>query len=437
MAITDVEDALVDACNLLDQRRASIEDDVEPLYQPFLDECVGDRLDPAGNVALSALRATDASILSREVAQAILTPILFQYGQEIGSPAASRGDLRGVLYDVWRSRSLAPRTIKSRNITRGTPSYDGGNTGSGLITNLYVDRYGYPIEPGFVETTTLRCIRDGNTGAQRHAEVFQLDGETAAIDAINAWEGGSGLRSELTSHHAGSSGAGRSLLRNAAFSDYNASGDETTKFPGWTLSAAASFSQDATVFRGFPGSSENTSGGPTAASLEFEASGSAVQRLSVTGTRLDPDKPYFLRCMVQRLASATGTITLAFGAATAAVALSSLTNGVWTELAIAATANSWPDTGTEANMDIAITAGSLATGTALIGDVLFAPYQYVNGAWRFLRGGATAWLRDDLITIADTGGAPTGGIIQYWLQWAFPGYYWPATTGTPTVADPA
>lgn len=396
----------------------------------------GDYIASLGAQAVDAWRLALAGVVTREIAAAMLTPVMLEYGKFVGSPGAARGDVRRCLADVYRYWHANTRTVKSRNGTFGAASA-GSNTGDGTWSRLTVDENGYQLGAWTPEVKTARCVRDGNTGGRRHAEEWILYGKSASRDALAASSHGSGLQRTVYSRHAGD-GDGGSLLLNGAFSDYNASGSTTTKYPGWTITTSASnvAVQTSTVYRGFPGSDENTTGGPTARSVEITADDGITQRLTVKGTSLVPDVPYFLRVMLMRKSSATGTVTLAFGAQTATQALGSLTNNVWAELPLTIGTKCWPINAYESNLDIGISVASLATGTFYVGDIILSPWDYLDGTYYMLRGGATAWKQNDSHTFTDTGGAAADAKLQYWLQWAFPDFYLPSTTGTPTVADP-
>lgn len=396
----------------------------------------GDYIASLGAAANAMWRARLAGVMTRDIAAEMLTPVVLEYGKFVGSPGAWRGDVQRCLRDLYVYWHANTRTLKSRNFTHGAASAVGSPVGTGSISRLTVDENNYRLESCTPEVKTLKCIQDGSTGARRHEEVFELRGTTASIDTLASASHGSGLRRTVYSHHAGT-GPGGSLLRNCAFADYNSGGTTTTKFPGWTVTSSASnVTADSTVFRGFPGSSENTTGGPTPQSIKFTADDGITQKIADAGFSLDPSVPYFLRVMLYRQASATGTVTLSFGSQTVTQALGSLTNTTWTELAMTIGQKNWPKYVDEANLDIGISVASLATGTFLAGDILFAPFDAFDGTWWFVRGGATAWALDDAYTFTDTGGAAADAKLQYWLQWAFPSFYLPSTTGTPTVSDP-
>lgn len=395
----------------------------------------GDFINRGSSPSIGSFRGNLNGTVSRDMAAALLTPVVFEYAKLIGSPGAGV-DVARCLRDLYVYYVANTNTVKSRNITTVAGTFAGGNTGTGSLSRSAVDENNYAIESRFIELKTLKCVQDQNTGARKHAEVFNAYGIERGIDDLDVANHGSGASRTLTSHHAGS-GDGGSLLVNSSFSDYLSTGSVTTKFPGWTVTtAAANVTTSATYFRGFPGSAENTTGGPSDLSIQFTADDTISQKLTVSGTTLDPSRPYFLRAMLYRQSSATGTVTLAFGSQTVTVALSSLTNSTWTELLMTVGQKNWPKYVDEQNLDISIGVASLATSTFLVDDVLFAPYDQFDGTWWFLRGGATAWLLDDSWTGTDTGGAAADAKIQYWFQWAFPGFYWPSTTGTVTWSDP-
>lgn len=433
---SEIEASLIDLLDIVETVRAEIDTNVVSLYDHAQQALEGDHLVPRGATAIQAMRARHSACVDGDIHRLLWEAVLHEYGKFIDSPGTGR-DLARVRRDVYDYMHANSLTVKSRNITYATGSAGGSNVGNGSISRCTTDENGYKLEGCRVETKKLKCVASQVTGAQKHAEQFDLYGENSSIDWLDWVNHGSGRRRTIFSHHAGA-GDGGSLLRNCAFQDYLAGGSTTTMFPGWTLGDTADFDVDASiVYRGIPGSSENVTGGVTVRSLKFADNGTCSQKLADAGVDVDRYTPYFLRVMLRRQSSCDGTFTLRLGSKTATQDVSSLTNDTWTEVLIAVGQNNWPSQWEEDNADISLELASRTTGTLLAGDVLFAPFDYFDGTYWFIRGGSTAWLLDDTYSFADTGGAEADGIIQYsYGVRAFPGAYFPSTTGTETWADP-
>lgn len=421
--------------DVLEDDRASADGTIVGNLNTAQQAMEGDYVAVMGAASLATWRGVRSGALTRDAAAAMLTPVVHEYAKFIASPGAGRdlGRCLADLYVYWKENN---RTLKSRNISYASGSMGGSNAGNGSLSRLTVDENNYRLEGCYVEAKKLKCIKDAATGARRHAEKFDLYGVEGSIDSLDVVNHGSGDRVEVYSHHAGG-GDGGSLLRNSSFSEYNSAGTVTTKFPGWTIDTLGNVTTSANYFRGFPGSAENTTGGPSDLSMDITNNVVVYQRLTDAGITLDPALPYFLRVMLRRRSSATGTFTLRFGGQNVTQALSGLTNDVWTELLITVGQKNWPKYVDEQNLDISLELASYGgSGSLEVDDVLFAPFDMFDGTWWFLRGGSTPWLLDDSWSGTDTGGAAADAKLQYWLQWAFRGFYLPSTTGTPTVSDP-
>lgn len=366
-----------------------------------------------------------------------LSPILFEYGRLItsGNGYADVRTIKRALYEHFVANSL---TVKSRGITFDTTATLGaGNIGNGAVERLTVDENGFPLESCHVETKTWRCRQDRNSGVQEHAEVFEVVGRAAGPDGLlrASFGSGDGSRRLVRSAHAGSI-AGGSLLKNASFSTYNASA--TPKFTGWTQTAggASIVQETAAFYRGFPGSTVD-------ASLRINGGGGTVTLTQTLDdmrvSRLEPDVPYFLRVMLNKTVGTAvgGTVTIRMGSQSASVTIAAMGSG-WVELMIPAGAGCWFRTFNENPFQIEIEWSSSTSGYLLVDDVLFVPWDLVDGTyWVMRQNGATpvSWLVDDTLEFTDTGGSPATGKIQWWLWLAGLGYL-PSTGGSPTFTDP-
>lgn len=384
----------------------------------------------------AGFRAGLSNLISPGVAAEVLTPVLFEYAAQVltdGSGYTAAEEIMTALYEHFVANSL---TVESRAITYDTTATLGaGNVGNGEIKRLTEDENGFDLEACTVETKRLRCRTDQNSGVQKHDERFEILGDAASQDSLLRSSHGSGesARTTLASLHAGS-GPGGSLLRNSSFSTYSATA--SPKFTSWTEAAVGGgIAQDATNFyRSHPGAS-------TDGSLQMTGGGGTVtltQDLTAMRiSKLDPDKPYFLRVMLNKTVgtAAGGTVTLRLGSQTVSVTIAAL-GANWQELLIPLDQGCWFRNFDEDSFTVEIEWSGSTSGTLLFDDMLFQEFDLIDGTFWALIGGSTAWLVDDSLVFTDTGGAPTTAKIQWWLYIAGLGYL-PHTTGVPTFTEPA
>lgn len=382
-------------------------------------------------------RAGLSALVSPATAQRFIVPCLREYGDIItaGSGYKDINQIKRSIYEYFISNSLS---VKSRSITFDTTATLGGtNVGNGSILRLTVDENDMPIESCYVETKRFRCRADQSTGATKEAEQFEHLGSSSSYDFLLRTTFGSGetARVKVTAKHAGS-GDGGSMLRNGSFEQYTSGG--TPKFLGWTETlGGAQLNQDTTnTYRGYPGIG-------TPASLKITGGGGQVtvtQPLTAMNTtRLDAERPYFLRVMLNKTigTASGGTVTLRLGAATAAISIASLGSG-WQELRIALDANCWPRAFNAAPFTVSLDWSSSSSGYLLVDDMIFCPWDQIDGTYWVIRQAAAtpvAWALDDTLEFTDTGGAAATAKIQYWLWVAGLGYL--PTDASPTFTDPA
>lgn len=391
---------------------------------------------------VQAIRQNASAILSPTVANAALAPILYEYAAILGADASlgfgsayrQPADIFRALYDWFDENSL---TVETRAITYDTtPTAGGTNVGNGTLSRLTVDAGGYALEACHIEKKQFRCRSDQNTGADKHAEVFEVAGIAAPPDSLLRGSYGSGdqARTAIVSRHAGS-GNGGSLLNNSSFSTYSASA--SPKFSAWTETAGGSqISQDTTnYYRSFPNATVDGSlkitGGSGTVTVTQTLANSRVRKI-------DPNTPYFLRVMLNKTigTASGGTVTITMGGTSKAIAIASLGSG-WQELVVDFDSSCWPRSFNAADFAVTISWASSTSGYLLVDDVIFCPWDLIDGTYWNIRGNATShtpWLLDDILTVTDTGGAPGTGKIQYWLFVS--GYGYLPSSGTPTFADP-
>lgn len=399
---------------------------------------------------LTSVRGAMSACISPSTAAAALAPLIYEYGNYIstnltadkgyGGGLRSTTELFRAIYE-WCVAAATPITVKSRTITYGaavaktTPA----NAGNAVISRLTKDENNYNLEACTVEKKQFRCRADQNTGTDKWAETFEVLGQAASFDSLQIPSTGSGenIRSVIYARHAGS-GSGGSLLTNSSFSEYSATG--TPKFVGWTETTNGSaLSQDTTnYYRTHPGAT-------THGSLKITAPGGAATVLikqpltAMRVRRLDPNVPYFLRIMVNaQIGTAVGgNVTIRLGSQSKSVAVSSIAASGWTELTIDAGTASWPKNFDQNDFDIEIEWSSTTSGFLLVDDVIFAPWDLIDGTYYLIRhtnASPTPNLVDDLYTVTDTGGAPATGKLQYWLWLS--GYGYLPSSGTPNWTDP-
>lgn len=432
------------AVNILEKTRAYADATVAGaggLLDTLTQALEGEYLPTSYTQSMATYRQTLSSLVESARAQEFLVPMLFEYAKLIGFGSGYRdaGLIMRALYEHFDTNSYS---IQSRAITYDTTQTDGGsNVGGGggaEMSRLTVDENGYNLEACHVELKRFRCRQDQNSGADETAEIFECLGTQTSQDALLRGSFGSGDFSNvrIRSHHAGS-GAGGSLLRNSSFSTYSASA--TPKFSGWTQAAGGdNITQDTTnYYNTYPNASTDASlkitggGGTTTLKQTLDNS-----RLS----RLDPDTPYFLRAMVNKtIGSASGgTFTVRLGSSTKSVTIAALGSG-WQEVKIDIGTGCWFRNFNVDPFDIEIEwDGTGTSGYLLVDDVIFAPWDLIDGTYWFLRQNhttATPWLVDDTLAFTDTGGAAGTGILQWWFWVSGLGYL--PSSGSPTVTDPA
>lgn len=392
---------------------------------------------PSSLAAFAAsYRAGLSSLVSGGLALDLLAPILFEYAAQIltdGSGYTSVDEIMRALYEHFVNNSL---TVESRAITYDTTATLGaGNVGNGSVVRLTEDENGFDMEACTVETKRFRCRADQNSGALKHAERFELLGSAASQDSLLVASHGSGesARTTLASLHAGT-GNGGSLLRNSSFSTYSASA--SPKFDSWTEDAVGGgIAQDTTnYYRSHPGAAAD-------GSLQMTGGGGTItlsQSLAnMRVNKLDPDKPYYLRVMLNAdIGSALGgTVTLRLGSQSVSATIASLVGGGWDELLIPLDQNTWFRNFDEDSFTVEIEWSSSTSGTLLVDDMIFQELELIDGTYWAVLGGSTAWLVDDTLEFTDTGGAPATAKIQWWLWLSGLGYL-PHTTGVPTFTEP-
>lgn len=409
MALTKakVQQQIANAIATFDDLRTAFDGDLLTNLDTATQALEG-QLAPGAIAALQGARSTCSDAISRTRVRQALTPLLLEYGRLCDLPESS--DLGLLVERIIEDLRTGPTLVTSRGFTRGTPAAGGSNVGTGSLARLTVDDAGYALENSWPETKTSRCVSDQNTGAFKHAEVFEFRGIEGPIDFVGfpgcgSGEGGKVL---ITAKHAGS-GVGGSLLANSSFDAYNTGASQP--IVGWTINTSANAtygSTSANAYRGNPSSSVD-------GYLTLTGNVLLTQSISRRFT-LNPRVPYRMRLMVHRGGTgADGNIILRMGSETRTVDLTTIAANAWVEVVFPLDKELYPKGFNEDSLTLEIEWASRTTGSLKIDDCIFAPLDPFDGTWWWLCGGATPFMRDDVFTTADTGAAAGTGVINYWL----------------------
>lgn len=394
-------------------------------------------------LALSIIRSKRRTIANMTIGAAaireVLDPAFQEYGKIYGLPETRAGGttlVRRVMRE-W-AEAGTPVTVLSRaSISLGSPADPGtpSNTGTGVHLRCTTDAYGYTLQ-GFNASTLKKsqCIRDAQTGAIRHEEVFEIRDGDEGVDAferrgtgqIGVWTCPSGRTAQQ-------------FLSNPSFSLYTGAAATPTEITDWTVTTSINNFEIVTsdYFRDFEG--DVTSEGDTSSCVEFEDNDSLTQILrSTVRPTFSYDVPYLLAFAIERKNSCDGTLTAYFGASSVATTMSSLTNDVWNRKYVAMGTGCWARNFNETDMDVKFTLASRTTGECRIDDVIIAPMLPVGGSYHAIIGGATAFLARKGGAVADrftwTDSITTDAKI---LHMIWQGYgITPPHDGTPVIADP-
>jgi len=363
-------------------------------------------------------------MVSGGMAASMLAPLIRTWASN-SAIAAPNTDLPGMLRRIYRYNNENTITVQARNITYGAVNVIGG-TGDGTIYRLTKDEEDYDIEACHMEAKTFECIRDQNTGATEHQEVFQIRGHSPSRDAIeyDAAGKGSGLETELAAVS-----SEQSKLQNPSFSTLSGSGLD--KFTSWTIAGTATnVAQDTAVyFR------EAGPGDTSPASLDFLDNEKISQALSVGNYNMERNAPDLVQIAYHRENSCDGALTLRNGSNSIQLAdITTKLNKTWYTRALARDTNLWPVNCGEDPFNLEIELSGRTTGNILVDDVVRTPMTPIDGLYYSIIGGATPFLLEKKFSFTDVLAA-ADSILQYWLWRAF-GAYLPHTTGTPTIADP-
>lgn len=444
LSYDDAWDLATDAVNVL-QKLDLFCNSLTPNYDGLIDaviaENIGDLSDQM-SAALYAHRSGLSALLAPEAVQALMLPALRELGRACGAPEADGATYAQVMDRIRTYMVANSKSIEARNFTYGSPSAGGSNVGNGTLKRLTVDEDGFRLEGGHAEDKLFRCDSDQQQSG-KHRETFTIEGEPAERDFILV--DGSGI-SARTIRAISSEDASR-IIANPTFSQFTgiaptASTPTTATavdaFPGWVLASFAN--AKATIdyaYRDFP-----TTPSAQRIGVQFTGNNTITQTLNTQRQQqLQRRTPYYVQVAVYREGSATGTITLTWGATTQTYALSGLTNGAWNLCVLDLDKDLYHKNFTTNDMTAAVQLSSYGgSGSVIIDDFLAVPMQFHNGTWWQLVGGSTPFKRGDTFTVADS--VAGRGIFSYWLHHrsgyalAAPGFCLPVVNSSETEPDP-
>lgn len=364
--------------------------------------------------AVRAMRNGASGLLTEEAVQAFLLPALQEMCVTIGAPEGLNADF-DTACDRIRAYNVAnSKTYNSRGITYGSTSAVTG-TGTGTIRQLTVDDEGFRLEGCHAETKTFVCDQD-QTGVEKHHEEFEIKGAVPYRDGLKRT--GSGIVGRLRCRTIKDSAR---YISNPGFDQYSgttqpSAGSEqavtsTTAIDGWTLDSITGVS----ISLGPSDASYRDLVGVTGYTVKFAASRTISQQLNLyQNPSFLQGKPIYKQVAVYRGSSCDGTLTLTFGATTRAVSMSSLSNNAWNVVTLTLDKGLYPRNFRSNNMVISYALSSWTTGYLHLDDVVMDEMDLVDGVYLLAVGGATPFLKGDLMTIAYS--EATRGVRQYWRE---------------------
>lgn len=288
--------------------------------------------------------------------------------------------------------------IERRGFTKDTATTITGS-GAGLITLSTLDVNGSLIDVGHVEDLTFRCSRDNSEGATAGREQFTAEGSDSSpfrwlengtnlgrsydypYGQVNA-DFGSGLSRQRTGGILTSAGGASStgnLVRNGDFESPIGAATGTGKLTQWDITTGDAGVADESVD---PILGENS----LAITTDF------VMDQNVSSGRLKPRVAYFISLKAERLASATGSLTVKVmdrdegtTHGTVTVDISTLTNDVPVPIQ---PVHFIVPTDAE-DLKVQVELASLAVGTIKVDDVVVAPVTLIDGYLVSIMDGTT------------------------------------------------
>ena len=429
---SELEDQLKKAVDVLDSSLSGLASTAATKVDTYQESIESD-FAASQSVAAANFRAACAGALDQ--AGEVLSPILVAYNHHIANGPET--DVQGSITRVYDYFVDNSKTIKSRGITYGSPTADGGNTGTGVVYRLTKDEENYDREAVNLETKTLECTADAGSGALKHEEVFELRGQSQAIDSLVS--GGSGIKTGgfkarvSSSSKIKNSSFGQASIGNAPSSGSPSTFGASDSLTSWTVSAGAITSLQLDVDT----VARDTVGDATPTALRFLGNCGIKQTFDTANLRLSLATPWYLEVWVYREGNATGTFTITCGSKSQAFTIGSLTNAAWNRCVMDVDRDMWPGRFNAANAAIDLAVTSLTTSTILIDELVFVPMYEADGTFFHISPssgtGATDFLLEDKYSWADSLTGSDSKIQKF--MWRAFGRYLPHS-GSPTITDP-
>lgn len=337
------------------------------------------------------------------------------------------GDIQLLISDIyryWHNNTPSPITVQRRNPSFATMAAAGGNTGTGQVKRLTVDKKNYVIENVTPEKKTIRCFADHSSGVDKGKEKFRLFGESSGRDIVESRGSGLGASIELQAQH-----SSFSLLKNPSFDVLDGTVAAPTTIPNWTVGAVGNFELDNTNVA-LPAPNDNV----TVRGLRIKANETLTQKLVNIRQSLNKDLPYLLRIWYNKTPGAVtaGTLTIRMGSQSVSVDLATA-GANWQILEIAINQNVWFENFNEDSLDIQIQLTGLAGTYLVVDDVTFVPWTAHDGTWWIVFPGRTPFKVEDEFTGTDT--IASDSVVQRTIVHRH-GRFVPHSA-TPSIADPA
>ena len=430
--------AAVDMLEELDKFANANSPNVVGLEDTLVNSLAGDNA--AGILANAAqLRAAVAGQLGPGRDRAMMTLCFSDFLEAILLPG---GSLAANLIEFRQWMLDNSQTLNSRGMTYSAITVGGSNVGTGTISRIAVDADNVPLEGAHAELKTFECVADqGQTDETE--EVFSVEGATAGPDF--AFGGtGSGI---VTTMRARSARDSQTYVRNPSWSSFSGTqptaGAEVaptavTSWSGWTVGdvtkCKASVDQ---TYRGFPGDT-------TPMSIRLTDNTTCVQTFV---DEVDPSfaakTPFYVQLAIYRESNCDGTLTITLGSKTQAVTMSSLSNGAWNVVRLDLDRDLYYDRWRQNDATLGFALTSRTTGTLYLDDIIFCPFNLLDGIGYMIVGSATPFMREDTFSFTDTQNAGRG-VMQFWLTHradasAMVGYPFSLpsnNSGAETITDP-
>lgn len=341
----------------------------------------------------TALRNALSNPLTQAQVLSYLQPYIDNYREILDLPVGSSNT--AVFDALYQHYIDGSKTITERDLTYGAVTADSGNVGDGVIYRLHTDKEGYELQYAYPDVKTLTCIRAANSGAQRHQEVFQLQGGSA--ETANLMKSDPrGTTVLLTGLIAG---AGATIIPNSSFTSQTGSG-ATLDIANWeATSDIENFATSSDFYRDIRESSAKSVEIVDNDTLSTDLTGTAQN-----ATQFNPSTPYFVQVAFKTVGLCNGTLTLSLGNASVSRALTGLSG--WDTLVLHQAA------GAAAQGTLTLDTEPADGDTMTIGSTVYRFKTSIAQAQDILRGDGLAAVKTRLVNVLNgTGG--TSGVDYY------------------------